>query len=697
MSCGAGRRTSYGGDDRRGWLTIASIVQLVAVLFCVARTLQSNPATVSLTPVVAVEALGAVVSGVPSLVSRSPKPVPRPPTVSAGPLPTRASVVAQRLAAPTRGPDSCNTRGIYHTRLDECRCTAGWAGRWCEVRDARPCNRGLDGSVLHHESLCAGHCDEDRGLCYCAGLPTPEQRPLPAHCSPTVHRSSQLPDGRPAYPARSAGGWQMANVYFEKEQSSPNVGWYSPDKPSLENLYGPVPGNPASPAADRTRKPPAGVLPFCSPNVTAHSRVSGCSGGCPEGRAGTLCERARRSFCLRDCSGHGRCDSGFCWCERGWFGIDCSEHQSGRAAPLLQAQQRLASPAAASGLRIYVYDMPSEFTTRLLQWRGAHRVGLSRALDARTNASVHSAGSLYALELALHEWLLDSPLRTTDPAQAHLFYVPLYLASLFLYPIVKFAPQPYYGRGGATIGEGGGLREPTDRSQQGTLLMLRALEHIRTAHPFWNASGGRDHVWLMLHDEGPCFCPKEVRPSILLTHYGYYAQAPRQWGTFDDDLFLRHHEFYRNYLGRDPKRPDACFERGKDLVVPPWKTPRFWRRALREPPPSAAARSKLVFFAGDLGFNRIAGYSHDLRQLAYALFCDPKTTKQSDCTPVAYDRKCDCECRADMPQNCSLWKPGVSIQVGATLLTRTRVVPLQAPPFSRPCPSGQRSPPPRYT
>ena len=33
--------------------------------------------------------------------------------------------------------------------------------------------------------------------------------------------------------------------------------------------------------------------------------------------------------------------------------------------------------------------------------------------------------------------------------------------------------------------------------------MLEALHYIREAFPFWNASAGRDHVWMMLHDEGP--------------------------------------------------------------------------------------------------------------------------------------------------------------------------------------------------
>jgi len=452
----------------------------------------------------------------------------------------------------------------------------------------------------------------------------------------------------------------MANVYFEEAREHPNLGWYAPDKLPFEHLYGPVPGNPSSPAAKL--RPPSG-LPFCSANLTRRQDAAGCQhGGCPVGRVGHLCEEIGTSFCLRDCAGHGQCDAGFCWCAPGWYGIDCSERADGDA-PLLQQQQRLVSPAAASGLRIYVYDMPSEFTTRLLQWRGSHPTGLSRTIDPQTGESQHTAGSLYAAELALHEWLLDSPLRTKDPSAAHLFYVPIYLASLFMHPIVKFADQPYYGRDGKVAAEGGGFREPRDRSQQGTLLMLRALRYIQYTYPFWNASAGRDHIWLMLHDEGPCFCPKAIRNSILLTHYGYYATTPKAWGTFGDDLFLRHHDFYRRYLGQDPRSPGVCFQRKKDLVIPPWKTPSFWQRALLNSPPPAAARKGLVFFAGDLGFNRIAGYSHDLRQLAFALFCNPQTTKRRDCTPVAYDRSCDCECRKDMPQNCSRWRPGVTIQL----------------------------------
>ena len=35
--------------------------------------------------------------------------------------------------------------------------------------------------------------------------------------------------------------------------------------------------------------------------------------------------------------------------------------------------------------------------------------------------------------------------------------------------------------------------------------------------------GGRDHIWLVSHDEGPCWVPTELWPSIILSHWGRKA------------------------------------------------------------------------------------------------------------------------------------------------------------------------------
>jgi len=125
--------------------------------------------------------------------------------------------------------------------------------------------------------------------------------------------------------------------------------------------------------------------------------------------------------------------------------------------------------------------------------------------------------------------------------------------------------------------------------------MLEALNYIRGRFPFWRASGGRDHIWLMLHDEGPCFCPRDIRPSILLTHYGYWASPARPWGTFDDDNFLLDRRFYSRHLG-DAARPTPCFDRDKDVVIAPWKRPGFWRDAHERPTSSSSHGSGTTAF-----------------------------------------------------------------------------------------------------
>ena len=39
-------------------------------------------------------------------------------------------------------------------------------------------------------------------------------------------------------------------------------------------------------------------------------------------------------------------------------------------------------------------------------------------------------------------------------------------------------------------------------------------------HACRNRRGGRDHIWLSVHDEGSCWVPAAIRPSIILSHWG---------------------------------------------------------------------------------------------------------------------------------------------------------------------------------
>jgi hypothetical protein len=53
------------------------------------------------------------------------------------------------------------------------------------------------------------------------------------------------------------------------------------------------------------------------------------------------------------------------------------------------------------------------------------------------------------------------------------------------------------------------------------LMTHEVLDWLRTTYPYWNRTGGADHVWLFSHDEGGCWAPSEVyNNSIVLTHWG---------------------------------------------------------------------------------------------------------------------------------------------------------------------------------
>ena len=122
-------------------------------------------------------------------------------------------------------------------------------------------------------------------------------------------------------------------------------------------------------------------------------------------------------------------------------------------------------------------------------------------------------------------------------------------------------------------------------------LYARALAHVRSAHPYWDASGGTDHVWTFGYDEGACFAPRELWPSMLISHWGNtMAKHNRCTTTYDPDRW----DVARDPTSRLPLALAAgdhpCYDPRKDVVMPSFRDlDTFLPPRAGEPPPTRRA------------------------------------------------------------------------------------------------------------
>jgi hypothetical protein len=103
-----------------------------------------------------------------------------------------------------------------------------------------------------------------------------------------------------------------------------------------------------------------------------------------------------------------------------------------------------------------------------------------------------------------------------------LFYIPHY-AGCLAWPVTGWAPFPSFNETGAASA----TAQTPSRSGHLTWYTLAAKRWVEREFPFWNRTGGVDHVMLFAHDEGSCAAPAEVRPATLLVHWG--LQNPAHW------------------------------------------------------------------------------------------------------------------------------------------------------------------------
>ncbi|XP_042505370.1 probable glucuronoxylan glucuronosyltransferase IRX7 [Macadamia integrifolia] len=219
-------------------------------------------------------------------------------------------------------------------------------------------------------------------------------------------------------------------------------------------------------------------------------------------------------------------------------------------------QPRSQNPVLSRGLfndlKVYIYDLPPEYNSDWL---------------ANDRCSNH----LFAAEVAIHKALLSSDLRTVDPWEAHFFFVPVYVSC-------NFSSE----NGFPAIG-------------QARPLLASAVRLISSKLPFWNRSGGADHVFVASHDYGACFhamedeaiadgIPEFLKRSIMLQTFGVRYRHPCQ--EVENVLIPPYvsPESIQSTLKRMPenvKRDIWVFFRGKMEAHPKNVSGHFYSRRVR--------------------------------------------------------------------------------------------------------------------
>lgn len=447
--------------------------------------------------------------------------------------------------------DGCSGHGICNSELGECRCFHGYAGEGCSERLNLECNApALPEAPFGHwmVSICSAYCDTTRALCFCGEGSKYPERPVAESCGFQVNGE--------------VVNWSIADseMIYTNDISKP--GWCNVNPQEVKE------------------------------GKALYKHECECKYDC---QGGQFCEIPTECSCINQCSGNGCCHGGFCQCKDGWYGVDCSIPSISsplkewppwlRPATVHVPDGRFGDDyhsirAAVKKKRplIYIYDLPPEFNSHLLEGRHFRFHCVNRLYDEQ-NKTIWT-DQLYGSQMAFYESLLASPYRTLNGEEADYFYVPALDACL----IARADEAPHL-----SMKNHMGLRSYLTLD-----FYKKAYDHIMEHYTYWNRSSGRDHIWFFAWDEGACYAPKEIWNSIMLVHWGntnskYNHSTTAYFGDVWDPIPIERR-------GTHP-----CFDPEKDLVLPAWKRPdpdnfkqRFWARSRRE-------RLTLFYFNGNLG------------------------------------------------------------------------------------------------
>ena len=152
----------------------------------------------------------------------------------------------------------------------------------------------------------------------------------------------------------------------------------------------------------------------------------------------------------------------------GYFSVGALWYLFSARGQVTSAISGAPTPVEELGLKIFVYSLPHRFNKDLFRsvYKNKKRKGGYQDQMA---------------EGIIFQNLLNSPVRTLDPEEADLFYVPLFAAAA----VSQLVHDP-------------------EKREGARRLVLEAHTYISTKFDYWKRYNGADHVWAFTHDHGPC-------------------------------------------------------------------------------------------------------------------------------------------------------------------------------------------------